>query len=330
MERHLTATTPLLSVRNLSKHFEVPGSRGRVVKALSDISFDLGRGEVIGLVGESGSGKTTIGRSVLRLVEPTKGEVFFDGEDLLKLNRTEMRPLRRRMQYVFQSPFSSLSPRMTIGQIMTEGLKLQKIGTREERLKIAAEAIEAVELSRDIMDRYAHEFSGGQRQRIGIARALTLKPDLIVADEPVSALDVSVQAQVVNLLRNLQVKLGISIIFITHDLGVIEYLCDRVVVLYLGRIMEIAPSDRLHAHSRHPYTRALLSAIPSLDPDAQGRRQILKGEIPSPLAPPSGCVFRTRCPLAVAKCAESVPPLIEREPGHSSACWRDDEIARGS
>ncbi|MFE0752469.1 ABC transporter ATP-binding protein [Inquilinus sp. NPDC058860] len=316
---------PLLAVRGLAKHFG-PGAfgRGPLVRALDDIHFDVGRGEVVGLVGESGSGKTTIGRSVLRLIEPTAGEVVFDGQDLTKLSGGAMRRQRRRMQYIFQDPFASLSPRMTIGEILTEGLAIQRIGTGRERLARARAALEAVELPADAVDRYAHEFSGGQRQRIGIARALALEPEFLVADEPVSALDVSVQAQIVNLLRDLQLRLGLTMLFISHDLAVVEYICDRVIVLYLGRIMEIAPSERLYAAPKHPYTRALLSAIPEPDPDRPRQRQILKGDIPSPANPPSGCVFRTRCPHAVEACAREVPKLEEVEPGHFKACIRQD------
>ncbi|WP_343717194.1 ABC transporter ATP-binding protein [Inquilinus sp.] len=316
---------PLLAVRGLAKHFG-PGAfgRGPLVRALDDIHFEVGRGEVVGLVGESGSGKTTIGRSVLRLIEPTAGEVVFDGRDLTKLSGSEMRRQRRRMQYIFQDPFASLSPRMTIGEILTEGLAIQGIGTGRERLAKARAALEAVELPADAVERYAHEFSGGQRQRIGIARALALEPEFLVADEPVSALDVSVQAQIVNLLRDLQLRLGLTMLFISHDLAVVEYICDRVIVMYLGRIMEIAPSDRLYAAPKHPYTRALLSAIPEPDPDRPRQRQILTGDIPSPASPPSGCVFRTRCPHAVEACAREVPRLEEVEPGHFKACIRQD------
>ncbi|MGK9230150.1 ABC transporter ATP-binding protein [Inquilinus limosus] len=321
----MTMADPLLAVRGLAKHFG-PGAfgRGPVVRALDDINFDVGRGEVVGLVGESGSGKTTIGRSVLRLIEPTAGEVVFDGRDLTRLSRGEMRRQRRRMQYIFQDPFASLSPRMTIGEILTEGLAIQGIGTRRERLDKARAALQAVELPADAVERYAHEFSGGQRQRIGIARALALEPEFLVADEPVSALDVSVQAQIVNLLRDLQLRLGLTMLFISHDLAVVEFICDRVIVLYLGRIMEIAPSERLYAAPKHPYTRALLSAIPEPDPDRPRQRQILKGDIPSPANPPSGCVFRTRCPHAVDACTRVVPPLEEVEPGHFKACIRQD------
>ncbi|ANL64342.1 oligopeptide ABC transporter ATP-binding protein [Rhizobium phaseoli] len=312
---------PLLSVRDLGKDYT---SRGARLTILRGISFDIGKGEVVGLVGESGSGKTTIGRSVLRLIEPSAGSVRFDDTELTGLSSSAMRRLRPRMQYIFQDPFASLSPRMTIGEILTEGLKIQGLGTAKERLERARAALEQVDLPTDAVNRYAHEFSGGQRQRIGIARALTLAPEFIVADEPVSALDVSIQAQVINLLRDLQQRLGLTMLFISHDLAVVEYICDRVIVLYIGRIMEIAPSAVLYARPLHPYTRALLSAIPSPDPEAPRNRQILKGDIPSPADPPSGCVFRTRCPKALAACGETVPELREMTPGHFKACIRDD------
>ncbi len=315
----------LLIVRDLAKHFG-HGRMGRNVpiKAVDGVSFSVARGEVVGLVGESGSGKTTIGRSILRLVEPTAGEVIFDGKNLPKLSPAEMRAQRRRMQYIFQDPFASLSPRMTIGEILTEGLAIQRIGTRAERRDKARAALAAVELPEDAIDRYAHEFSGGQRQRIGIARALALAPDFLVADEPVSALDVSVAAQIINLLRDLQARLGLTMLFISHDLAVVEFICDRVIVLYLGRVMEIASSEQLYAAPKHPYTRALLSAIPEPDLDRPRQRQILTGDIPSPANPPSGCVFRTRCPHAAPPCAETVPPLEEVAPGHFRACLRPD------
>ncbi len=256
-------------MRGLAKHYE---TRSATLKILDNISFDIARGEVVGLVGESGSGKTTIGRSVLRLIEPTAGQIMFDGTDVATLSAGEMRRKRQRMQYIFQDPFASLSPRMTIGEILMEGLNIQAIGTKAERQE-ARKALEQVELPPDAINRYAHEFSGGQRQRIGIARALTLEPDFIVADEPVSALDVSIQAQVVNLLRDLQQRLGLTMLFISHDLAVVEYICDRVIVLYLGRIMEIASSEDLYARPEHPYTRALLSAIPlpTRMPERNGR-----------------------------------------------------------
>lgn len=317
--------TPFLSVRNLTKHFAPTAfSRGPIVRALDDISFDIARGQVVGLVGESGSGKTTIGRSVLRLIEPTSGEIRIDGVDITRLSTGPLARQRRKMQYIFQDPFASLSPRMTIGQILTEGLDIQGIGNRPERRARAQKALAAVELPVDAFDRYAHEFSGGQRQRIGIARALTLEPEFIVADEPVSALDVSIQAQIINLLRDLQVRLGLTMLFISHDLAVVEYICDTVIVLYLGRIMEVAPAAALYARPQHPYTRALLSAIPSLDPLAKQGRQVRKGDIPSPANPPTGCVFRTRCPVALDACAGTVPPLRATSDGHLKACIRDD------
>lgn len=318
-------TQPFLEVKGLTKHFKPAAFQsGPVVRALDDISFSVPRGKVVGLVGESGSGKTTIGRSVLRLIEPTSGAVLVDGEDITKLSPVAMRYAQRRMQYIFQDPFASLSPRMTIGQILMEGLDIQRAGTRAERIAGAHAALKAVELPEDVFERYAHEFSGGQRQRIGIARALALKPEFIVADEPVSALDVSIQAQIVNLLRDLQLRLGLTMLFISHDLAVVEYICDTVIVLYLGRIMEIAPAETLYASPRHPYTRALLSAIPSPDPAAPRQRQLLKGDIPSPANPPSGCVFRTRCPHAIDACAQVVPPLEMVGTEHLKACIRND------
>jgi len=318
-------TTPFLSVRNLSKQFGGGAfSRKSPVKALQVITFDIPKGQVVGLVGESGSGKTTIGRSVLRLIKPTAGEVLFDGTDIAKMSGRDLRRQRQRMQYIFQDPFASLSPRMTIGQILTEGLDIQGIGSKPERRARAEKALSQVELPADAYERYAHEFSGGQRQRIGIARALTLQPDFIVADEPVSALDVSIQAQVINLLRDLQIRLGLTMLFISHDLAVVEYICDTVIVLYLGRIMEIAPAAELYASPRHPYTRALLSAIPTIDQVGRPKRQILEGDIPSPANPPSGCVFRTRCPFALPACAAEVPALREIGAGRKMACIRDD------
>ncbi|GLS79290.1 ABC transporter ATP-binding protein [Paracoccus marinus] len=318
---------PFLSVSNLTKHFGGSGfSRAPVVRAVEDVSFDVPRGKVVGLVGESGSGKTTIGRSVLRLIDPTSGTVRLDGVDLTAMSARDLRRQRAKMQYIFQDPFASLSPRMTIGQILMEGLGIQGTGTRRDREDRARAALKAVELPADAFDRYAHEFSGGQRQRIGIARALALEPQLIVADEPVSALDVSIQAQIVNLLRDLQTRLGLTMLFISHDLAVVEYICDTVIVLYLGRIMEIAPAAELYANPRHPYTRALLSAIPEPVPGRASRRQILTGDIPSPSNPPSGCVFRTRCPHAIDACAQVVPPLEAVGRDHRSACIRNHEL----
>jgi len=315
----------LLQISGLTKHFApVAFGRGPVVRAVEDVSFEVPRGKVVGLVGESGSGKTTIGRMVAHLIKPTSGSVRFNGIETTQLSAKELRLFHARVQYIFQDPFSSLSPRMTVGEILTEGLKIQRIGTRAERVEKAMKALAAVDLPPDAISRYPHEFSGGQRQRIGIARALVLEPELIVADEPVSALDVSIQAQIINLLRDLQLRLGLTMLFIAHDLAVVEYIADTVIVLYLGRIVEMGPSRELYSRPRHPYTRALLSAVPSPDPARRKRRQILTGDIPSPANPPSGCVFRTRCPFAVGACAESVPALREVSPNHAKACIRDD------
>ncbi|HEX7039245.1 MAG TPA: dipeptide ABC transporter ATP-binding protein [Trueperaceae bacterium] len=314
----------LLEVNNLRKYFPIRGGIfSRVVanvKAVEDVSFKVQRGEVVGLVGESGSGKTTVGRSILRLIEPTAGEVKFDGVDITKLNKATMREYRKRMQIIFQDPFASLNPRMSVGDIIGEAMTIHNLARGREREQRVASLLERVGLSPNHMRRYPHEFSGGQRQRIGIARALAVDPEFIVADEPVSALDVSIQAQVVNLLLDLKEELGLTLLFIAHDLGVVEYISDHVVVMYLGRIMEIAPSRELYANPVHPYTEALLSAVPIPDPTVKRERIILQGDIPSPINPPSGCVFRTRCPIATKECAEVVPPLEEVAPGHFKAC----------
>ena len=317
---------PLLSVRNLQKTFPVRGSlfsRQKLqVNAVQDVSFDIKRGHVVGLVGESGSGKTTTGRAVLRLIEPTSGSIEFDGVDLMKLPKAELRPYRRKMQIIFQDPFASLNPRMNVEAIIAEGLRIHGLATGSARRDRVVELLEQVGLGADHMRKYPHEFSGGQRQRIGIARALAVDPDFIVADEPVSALDVSVQAQVINLLKDLRERLSLTMLFIAHDLGVVEYLCDEVVVMYLGRVMEVAPAKKLYSNPVHPYTQALLSAAPVPDPDAPRDRVILKGETPSPINPPSGCVFRTRCPIAAPECAQVVPVLEEVSAGHAKACIR--------
>ncbi len=314
----------LLEVKNLSVSFPIRGGlASRVigrVQAVCDISFDIAAGEVVGLVGVSGSGKTSAGLALLRLVEPTGGKVMFDGIDVGALDRSGLRDLRRRMQIIFQDPFASLNPRMTVEEIVGEAFVIHKLERGPNRRARIAEILQSVGLSSDHMRRYPHEFSGGQRQRIGIARALAVRPQFIVADEPVSALDVSIQAQVVNLLQDLKQQLGLTLLFIAHDLGVVEYLCDRVIVMYLGRIMEVAPARRLYASPAHPYTEALLSGVPIPDPMVKRQRIILDGDIPSPINPPSGCVFRTRCRLATAECAEVIPPLKEVGPGHLSAC----------
>jgi len=314
----------LLEVRNLRKYFPIRGGVfSRVVanvKAVEDVSFNVKRGEVVGLVGESGSGKTTVGRSILRLIEPTAGEVLFEGVDVAKLPKSTMREYRKKMQIIFQDPFASLNPRMSVGDIIGEAMTIHNLARGKEREQRVAELLERVGLAPGHMRRYPHEFSGGQRQRIGIARALAVDPQFIVADEPVSALDVSIQAQVVNLLQDLKAELGLTLLFIAHDLGVVEYISDHVIVMYLGRIMEIAPSKELYANPIHPYTEALLSAVPIPDPTIKRERVILQGDIPSPINPPSGCVFRTRCPIATKECAEVVPPLEEVSPGHYKAC----------
>jgi len=315
--------TPLLDVQDLSVHFPIGG--GRVVRAVENVSLSIRRGSIVGLVGESGSGKTTTGRAVLRLIEPTGGRVLFDGTDVTALPEKAFRPWRRRMQIVFQDPYASLNPRMSVAEILGEALDTHGLakGRRSQRIR---ELLERVGLNADHQRRFPHEFSGGQRQRIGIARALAVEPDFIVADEPVSALDVSVQAQVLNLIQDIQRDLGLTLLFVAHDLAVVDYLCDEIVVMYLGRIMEKGPTRLVYDRPRHPYTRALLSAAPVPDPRAKRDRIILKGDIPSPIAPPSGCVFRTRCPMAVEACARAVPPLAEREPGRSVACIRDAEL----
>ncbi|MHB2165907.1 ABC transporter ATP-binding protein [Alsobacter sp. R-9] len=319
---------PLLDVAGLTKHFG--GAKGffgpqkPVIRAIDGVSFSVARGEVVGLVGESGSGKTTIGRTVLRLTDPTDGTIRFDGTDITTLDRGAMRPFRRRMQIVFQDPFASLNPRLRVGAALAEALTIHGLWNGRDRRDAVVEILERVGLSAQHLDRYPHEFSGGQRQRIVIARALAVEPDLIVADEPVSALDVSIQAQIINLLARLQSDFGLAMLFISHDLSVVEYICDRVIVLYLGKVMEMAPVERLFSAPQHPYTMALLAAAPVADPDAPRRRMVLAGDIPSPANPPSGCVFRTRCPFAIAECARTVPPLRQVAPGHLKACIRDD------
>jgi peptide/nickel transport system ATP-binding protein len=318
------ADTPLLSVQNLTKHF--PARNGRIVHAVEDISFDVRRGATVGLVGESGSGKTTAGRSVLRLVEPTSGKAIFDGVDLFGLSNREMLAYRRRLQIVFQDPFSSLNPRMRISAIIGEALDTCGYPRGKARAERVAELLTLVGLSPDYATRFPHEFSGGQRQRIGIARAIAVEPEFIVADEPVSALDVSVQAQVLNLLGDLKKKLSLTMLFIAHDLSVVEYLCDEVVVMYLGRVMERGPSRQVYAAPRHPYTKALLATAPVPDPTRRRTRVPLQGDIPSPIAPPSGCVFRTRCPSAAPACSTTIPPVEPIGGGHHVACIRQAEL----
>lgn len=315
----------LLSLRGLTKRF--PGRNGRVVHAVEDVSFDICRGRTVGLVGESGSGKTTVGRSILRLVEPTSGQALFDGTDIFALSAREMRPWRKRLQIVFQDPYSSLNPRMRIDAILGEALDASGYPKGAARKARVDELMRLVGLPPEYARRFPHEFSGGQRQRIGIARALAVEPDFIVADEPVSALDVSVQAQVLNLLGDLQRQLGLTMLFIAHDLSVVEYLCDEVVVMYLGRVMERGPSRQVYAKPRHPYTRALLATAPVPDPTRKRTHVPLAGDIPSPIDPPSGCVFRTRCPVAIAACASIVPASEPIGGNHYVACIRQSELA---
>lgn len=310
---------PLLQIRNLSKRFET--SRG-TVHAVNDVSFDIPRGSITGLVGESGSGKTTLGRSLLRLIEPTEGQTVFNGMDLNKLDKTGLREARRKMQIIFQDPASSINPRLRVRDVIAEGLKAHKIGNSRARRDKVAELLEEVGLSADHMNRFPHEFSGGQRQRIGIARALALEPEFIVADESVSALDVSIQAQVLNLLLELQQKRNLTMLFIAHDLSVVEYLCDQIIVMYLGKLVEKGPSFQVYTNPSHPYTQALLSAIPLPDPRLKKERTLLKGDIPSPLNPPSGCVFRTRCPKAIDICADGRPEPVTVGDAHQSYCKR--------
>ena len=312
----------MLAVRGLKKYF---GHGDRPVRAVDDVSFEIAKGEVLGLVGESGSGKSTIGRTVLRLIERSAGEVLYKGEDLGALSAERMRRLRSKLQIIFQDPYASLNPKMRIGAILGEALDTHGLAKgKAARTQRIAELLELVGLRAEHANRFPHEFSGGQRQRIGIARALAVEPEFIVADEPLSALDVSIQSQVVNLLCDLRERLKLTMLFISHDLDVVEYLCDRVVVLYLGRVMEVARTDELFERPLHPYTQALLAASPKPDPTIKTVRVPLKGDIPSPIDPPSGCVFRTRCPHAIDACAQTVPPLDEVRPGRWSACIRKD------
>ena len=322
--------TPLVEADGLVKHFPIRGGIARrvvgAVKAVDGVSFAIGRGEVVGLVGESGSGKSTVGRLLLRLVEPTAGIVRFAGEDITALPRAALRRARRKMQIVFQDPFASLNPRLRVGELVGESFDIHGLAAGAERRARVDALLDKVGLAPEHAERYPHEFSGGQRQRIGIARALAGEPEFIVADEPVSALDVSIQAQVMNLLQDLQEEFGLAMLFIAHDLSVVEHISDRVIVMYLGRIMEIAPVRALFVRPRHPYTEALLSAAPVPDPKAKRERIILQGDIPSPVDPPSGCVFRTRCRYALPDCAAVVPPPRAVGPGHFTACIRDDVL----
>ncbi|NCY23307.1 MAG: dipeptide ABC transporter ATP-binding protein [Alphaproteobacteria bacterium] len=316
--------TPVLQVEGLVKHYGIRGGLfGRTVghvRAVDGVSFSIAPGETLGLVGESGCGKSTVGKSVLRLVEPSAGQIILEGEDITALDRAAMIAKRRRMQVIFQDPYSSLNPRMTAGDIVQEPLINFAIGSRAEQQERVAALFARVGLRADQRGNYPHEFSGGQRQRLGIARALALGPSIIIGDEPVSALDVSVQAQVINLMVDLQEELKLSYLFVAHDLGVVEHISHRVAVMYLGKIVEIAPRQSLFQAPRHPYSEALLAAVPVAHPRLRRKRVVLRGDVPSPINPPPGCRFHTRCPIAVARCREAEPPLLADASGHAVAC----------
>ena len=320
----MSTTDALIEVRRLKRYF---GPAAQPVRAVDDVSFAIAPGETLGLVGESGSGKSTIGRTLLRLIDASAGQVLYRGEDLGSASTKRMRALRSKLQIIFQDPYASLNPKMRIGAILDEALATHGLASgRQARAARIAELLQLVGLRPEHASRYPHEFSGGQRQRIGIARALAVEPKLIICDEPVSALDVSIQAQVINLLEDLQGKLGLTYLFIAHDLSVVEHISHRVAVMYLGRVMEVARTDELFARPLHPYTQALLAASPKPDPEIPTERIVLKGDIPSPVNPPSGCVFRTRCPHAAAACAQARPVLEECAPGRFSACIRIKEL----
>ncbi|MGD9081305.1 MAG: dipeptide ABC transporter ATP-binding protein [Desulfobacterales bacterium] len=314
----------LLNVNDLVKSFSLKKTNffqeTRHVYAVSGVSFSLKKGETLGLVGESGCGKTTTGRAILRLIEPTSGSIYFEGQDVAKFKEHELKAFRRNAQMIFQDPYASLNPRMTVGDIVGEPLLVHGIGNKAQRADQVVEVLGKVGLEADYMKRFPHEFSGGQRQRIGIARVLTLNPKLIIADEPVSALDVSIQAQIINLLVNLQDEYQLSYLFVSHDLAVVEHISNRVAIMYLGKIVEIAPGNNIYNRPRHPYTQALLSAIPIPDPKAAIERTILQGDLPNPADPPSGCTFRTRCPHALKVCSQEIPEMIEVSQEHYAAC----------
>ena len=319
----------LLEVRNLKKYYSVKSGflnkDRRSVKAVDGINLSVKQGEILGIVGESGCGKSTLGRSILRLIEPTSGEVIFEGTNICGLKKEEMRLKRREMQIVFQDPGASLNPRLTVGEIIGEPLEVFHICEGKEKEERIYKLMDLVGINRAYINRFPHEFSGGQRQRLGIARALAVNPKLIICDEPVSALDVSIRAQVLNLMKELKDKLNLTYIFISHDLSVVHHICDRVAVMYLGRVVEIADKKQIYENPIHPYTKALLSAIPMPDPEVKRERIILQGDVPNPADPPSGCHFHKRCPYAKKECSETVPPFVTVEPGHQVLCWLAEE-----
>jgi oligopeptide/dipeptide ABC transporter ATP-binding protein len=314
----------ILEVKNLKKYFPIKAGVFRktvaFVKAVDGVNFHVRQGETFGIVGESGCGKSTLGMTLLKLHPPTSGKVLFENQDVFSLPDSELRKLRRNIQMIFQDPFSSLNPRMSVGAIIEEGLSTHRIGNAKERKAMVEALVEKVGLSKDVLKRYPHEFSGGQRQRIGIARALALKPKLVIADEAVSALDVSIRSQIINLLKDLKDEFSLTYIFISHDLAVVRYICDRIMVMYLGKAVEIAPKEALFENPLHPYTVSLISAVPVPDPDYKVRRIILKGDVPSPINPPAGCRFHTRCPVSQPLCASQEPDLLEVQPNHWVAC----------
>ena len=324
--------TPLLEVENLVKHFPIRGGvLNRVVKkvhAVNGVSLSINKGQILGVVGESGCGKSTLGKVVMRLIEPTSGVIRYAGQDITRLSHAEMLPYRRKIQIIFQDPYSSLNPRLTVRGLLKEAIRLHKVVPRSEENDYIEQLVKTVGMRKDAIDKFPHEFSGGQRQRLGIARALSVKPEFIVADEPVSALDVSIQAQVLNLMMELKERLGLTMLFISHDLKVIEHFCDQVAVMYLGRLVEKLPADGVHGAAKHPYTQALLGANPIDDPDHRRELTVLKGDVPSPINPPPGCPFQTRCPKVMDRCREEMPPLVEHPidavGSHFVACWAVD------
>lgn len=323
---------PLLKVQNLHKSFKVsasrPGATKQRLKAVDGVSFEINTGEALGLVGESGCGKSTTGKLLLRLIEPDDGMICFDGKSVTGMPKRELTALRREMQMIFQDPYSSLNPRMRVGEIIGEPLVIHGLAHGNEIREQVLALMEKVGLPPEHYDRYPHEFSGGQRQRIGIARTLAVRPRLVVADEPVSALDLSIQAQIINLLKDLQQEFGLTYLFISHDLGIIEHVCDRVAVMYLGRIVELADAEQFYDQPRHPYSEALLNAVPIPDPEHVRQHQVLSGEIPSPIDPPSGCHFHPRCPYVQEICRQQYPPLTEQNKGHQAACHFSGEVGR--